>query len=550
MTRVEADNSETVVKSFRSALLRYQDSLQVLGQTYPFTMAVMNVKLPNGEYRLRVLDSRHEGKNGLPHAEAASFAGNFAIYNSVGVNHVTCSQYHSDEANSGAYDLSIVTHSALASGVGHIDDFLLVDCAECFSVNFRNNDNIELILTESGQASLAVGSTFEFWWRTADVMDGDTYRFGDVFKIKGDSQSGDITLRVVEDTEDPSNMGNAKFELIGPTGSARRIPSQPTFNEFAIIPGQWYHVVLAVGQDADSPQHAHFTMRSTDQNLADNEPWNNPRHFEFDNLDENGDPLDPAVQFVVAPIDHTADYNAESIVVGGSDVLVHRVSIWNGILTEQEGAALFQGDALRSQTFNATNMPNELGLWTQPDEGALPMSRLVSVLVPDNAGRFVDQMLNKQLYEDGTNFDPHPMDEAAFVGTLASAGAGALTLDGETGAEELPSINRKSIRRAPYGQCNPGCSRVFDACNFNPFANQFTDCELSCTGAGLVSQKLASERVTYDEIRAWGNADFYFMQRAHRSPRELRFTVSPTAVGKPPSSGCRNTPTTTRMESC
>ena len=32
MTRVEADNSETVVKSFRSALLRYQDSLQVLGQ--------------------------------------------------------------------------------------------------------------------------------------------------------------------------------------------------------------------------------------------------------------------------------------------------------------------------------------------------------------------------------------------------------------------------------------------------------------------------------------------------------------------------------------
>ena len=129
MTRVEADNSETVVKSFRSALLRYQDSLQVLGQTYPFTMAVMNVKLPNGDYRLRVLDSRHEGSNGLPHAEAASFAGNFAIYNSVGVNHVTCSQYHSDEANSGAYDLSIVTHSALASGVGHIDDFLLVDCA-------------------------------------------------------------------------------------------------------------------------------------------------------------------------------------------------------------------------------------------------------------------------------------------------------------------------------------------------------------------------------------------------------------------------------------
>ena len=79
-----------------------------------------------------------------PHAEATSFAGNFALYNSVGVNYVTCSQYLSNEATNGSYDLSVVTHSALASGVGQIDNFLLVDCAECFSVNFRNNADIEL----------------------------------------------------------------------------------------------------------------------------------------------------------------------------------------------------------------------------------------------------------------------------------------------------------------------------------------------------------------------------------------------------------------------
>ena len=508
--RLEGDGSETVVKSFWSDLNRYQDSLQVLGMLYPYSSVVMSVKLPNGDYRMRVLDSREEGDGSLPHMEADSFSGNFALYNSVGVNHVTCSQYIQDEANGGSYDLSIITHSALASGVGQIDNFLLVDCAECFSVNFLNNATIEMPLTAKGQDAIEGASTYEFWWRTADVIDGETYLFGDIFTIEGDDSSGDITLRVVEDTEDPSNMGNAKWELTGPAGTMRRIPEQPTYNEYAVIPGQWYHVTLAVGQPTgDGQPMAYFTMRSTDQNLADNEPWNNPRHFEFDNLDDDGNPLDLSAQFVIAPVDPSANYNAEKIILGGSNVLIHRLSIWEGILTPGESASLFEGADLRGSTFNATVMPNETGVWVQPDGGDLPFSRLRSVLVPDNAGRFVDQMLDKQLQPQGTNFDANPISEAYFVGSEVATGAGALTVDGTTGADELPSINRKSIRRAPYGQCNPGCNRLFDACNFNPFANQFIDCELSCTGEGLRMAKMAAEAIVYDEIRAWGNAPFY-----------------------------------------
>ena len=508
--RLEADGSETLVKNFWSALNRYQDSLQVLGMQYPFSSVVTSVKLPNGDYRLRVLDSRHEGDGDLPHMEATSFSGNFALYNSVGVNYVTCSQYIGSEASAGSYDFSIITHSALASGVGQIDNFLLVDCAECFSVNFRNNATIELPLTEKGMDAVSGASTYEFWWRTADVIDGEAYNFGDIFTIEGDDSSGDITLSVVEDTEDPSNMGNAKWQLTGPAGTMRRIPEQPTFNEYAVIPGQWYHVTLAVGQPTgDGQPRAFFTMRSTDQNLSDNEPWNNPRHFEFDNLNDDGSPLDIAAQFVIAPIDAFADFSAEKLILGGSDVLIHRLSIWEGILSDAESAALFAGQTLRNSTFNATNMPNETGVWIAPDEGALPFSRLRSVLVPDNAGRFVDQMLDKQLQPEGTNFEANPITEAYFVGSEVMSGSGALTVDGTTGADALPSINRKSIRRAPYGQCNPGCSRLFDACNFNPYANQFVDCELSCTGTGLTTQQMASERISYDEIRAWGNALFY-----------------------------------------
>ena len=98
----------------------------------------------------------------------------------------------------------------------------------------------------------------------------------------------------------------------------RRIPEQPTYNEYAIIPGQWYHVILAVGQPTgDGQPNAYFNMRSTDQNLADNEPWNNPRYYKFDNQDDQGNPLGNEAAFVIPPINAFADYNAESLVLGG-----------------------------------------------------------------------------------------------------------------------------------------------------------------------------------------------------------------------------------------
>ena len=73
-------------------------------------------------------------------------------------------------------------------------------------------------LTDEGMNAVQGGSTYEFWWRTADVIDGDTYRFGDIFKLKGDDASGDITLSIIEDTQDPSNMGNAQIPTDGTCG--------------------------------------------------------------------------------------------------------------------------------------------------------------------------------------------------------------------------------------------------------------------------------------------------------------------------------------------
>ena len=106
--------------------------------------------------------------------------------------------------------------------MGQIDNFLLTDCADCFSVLFRNNATIDLPLSDEGQNSLYTSSTYEFWWRTAYVMPGETYKFGDIFTLK--SNQGDVTMKIVPDTEDQTNLSNARFELYGPTGLMHRIP--------------------------------------------------------------------------------------------------------------------------------------------------------------------------------------------------------------------------------------------------------------------------------------------------------------------------------------
>ena len=49
---------------------------------------------------------------------------------------------------------------------------------------------------------------------------------------------------------------------------------------------------------------------------------------------------------------------------------------------------------------------------------------------------------------------------------------------------------------------------VFNACNFNPFANQFQDCQLSCAGVSTDNSVLNSHASIVDEIRGFGPAPY------------------------------------------
>ena len=448
---------------------------------YPYSMPVLTAAIPPGTYRIRVLDNSDPTLDSLP--DASNFHGNFSVYNDRGVNYVNCLQYHPTEVTDGFYDFTIQNGSCQLTGIAGTIDNLMTDCADCYSVEFDTlSTPYSLTTTDQGQNAIGNQPTFAFWFRAPTEI-------GSIFSATS-TQGDTINLLAERDVNHPSNANGIKFRLTGAADLHSQFVEAP-YNEYNLIPGQWYHATLHIGLHGSGS----FILRSTDLNDSDAEPWNSTREFNFNSG-------------ISASIESPTGFTMSSLALGGTNTLIHNLSIWSGELTTAQSLELFQGIRSANLYDAATAFTNENGQWanTPSSSSSLNFNNLRSVLVPDNSGRFVDHMLGKQLYPQGFN--------------QGRTGTEIFNINGQVIESGVPlgniSSERRSIRRAPWGTCNPGCARIFNACNFNPFANQHGECQLSCAGVTTNTRELVAHPVNYDEIRGWTGAPHNVLNESAR----------------------------------
>lgn len=468
-------SNETLVHNFHSNI---QAAYSANPSEYPYSMPVMSVQLPPGNYRMRVLDNSLS-----PLADAPSFSGNFSVHNDKGEEYVNCIQYLASEVNSGVYDFTINAGSCeLTSTPGAINN-LMTDCADCYSLEFdAASSPYSLTTTSAGRAAIGNNPSFAFWFR-APSQNGNI--------LKAVSTTGNmVVLKAVADNN-PSNTGGMKFALVGPGNETlSRTPVAP-YNEYNLISGQWYHATLHLGND----DAGSFTLRSTNLNDADAEPWNSTREFIFSN------------STITAPYSNPSGFETARLDLGGTDVLFHNLSIWSGALSKAQSLELFNGIDGADLYSASSGFTNVDGIWgSAPVGSSLDYSKLRSVLMPDNSGRLVDHMVGKQLYPNGFNAGLSGTETFQVSGTIETTGS----------AIGNPTSTQRSVRRAPWGICNPGCARISNACNYNPFANQHGGCQLACAGVTTETSELVSHAVNYDEIRGWTGAPYYVLNEDER----------------------------------
>ena len=206
--RVNADGSTTPVHSFRGDLLAYEARLTENAADYAFSMVSMRVDLPSGNYRVRVLDALNN------HDDATDFGGNFSITNHLGDEYINCTQYLSSEADNGLYDFDFNATHPMALGNGGIND-VMADLSVSYSVRFLNQSSVTLPVQQDNISSPSLGLTdlrsYEFWFRTVSPEPGEIFQYGEVFRLIGQDNSGDLVLRLTEDNESPANLDNLRF---------------------------------------------------------------------------------------------------------------------------------------------------------------------------------------------------------------------------------------------------------------------------------------------------------------------------------------------------
>lgn len=446
---------------------------------YPYSMPVLSKVLPEGNYRVRVLDN---GLIGQP--DAANFSGNFSVHNDRGVEYVNCIQYLTSEVNEGVYDFTISGGGCdLTSTPGMTLSNLMTDCADCYSLSFDSfSTPYELSTTDSGQTHIGNTPTFTFWFRAP-------HQPGPIFKaINANSQA--VELQASVDNADPTNTGGIRFELMGPNEQFLVRSVAAPYNEYNLIPGQWYHATLHLGVAGTGS----FILRSTNLNDGDAEPWNSTREFTFGQGTVN------------TPYNDPGGFPLSRLELGGADILLHSLSIWSEALSKAQSLEVYDGITSDQLYDPNSGFTNSDGLWNSNPAGSnLDFSKLRSVLIPDNSGRLVDHMTGKQLYPSG--YDAGLSGIVTFQ--VATPSATGMSIG-------YTADSRRSIRRAPFGMCNPGCSRISNACNFNPFANQFQDCQLACAGVSAETTELVALPVNYDEIRGWTGAPYHVLNEDAR----------------------------------
>ena len=479
--------SEVEVARFDSELaVLHTDGLDSTGaSTYAYSMPVLTTQLVPGDYRIRVLD-----KSTGSETDANDFSGNFSVRNDRGQEYVNCIQYLPSEVVNGEYDFSVLS-AGCAVNTADQAVTVLTDCAECYSIGIAPGSTYELALGTGGADHLATtGFSLAFWFKAAEGT-ADLLTLTD----RNDPSKSLVLSSIPEAYPDagPLRLGYTGTRLAmtgtGSTpGALARYDSLPSnvYNVFGLQPGQWYQAVL----EMTAATGGILTVRSTDLNNGDAEPWNNTRTFDF-----------TAEGQYSAPIDHI---DPASIRFGSAtstaQVTVHGASLWTSSLLPAQQTALFEGISTDGLYADGA-LQNQQGLWQGTSN--LPLDALAAVLVPNNTGQFVDHMAGKHLRGLGGLNGTAVLSEPLFAySALTTAADSAGVIAGLT-AIGSASGGQFSVRTAPWGTCIPGCSRLETACNFNPFASLYTPCDISCTGEQFIVEQLSTGHWHLDEIRGF-----------------------------------------------
>lgn len=459
---------ETLIQNFHEDLMAVETAA---GSGYAYSMPVLHTKLPEGSYRVRVHNNITNQSGTTELLNATNFSGNFSVHDDLGTEYVNCIQYLESEVENGEYDFVIdASGCLLPTSTPQVADYgnLITDCAECYSISFTaDSDPYVLSSSADGSNYLSNTSSVAFWFRAP-------HHPGQIFALNED----ELVFSAIEDEASDNTQGIA-FEVVG-TETLSRI-TEKSWNEYNLVPGQWYHASLSIGLGSGS-----FTLRSTNLNDNDFEPWNSTREFIFTDDDVNAPYLNPnGITF-------------SSLAFGGTDCAIHQVSVWNASLSKEQSLVAFNGVNTSSGLFS--------------DSESLFSQHLVSVLTPDNSGRFIDHMTGMQIHgSDNTSIS---LGATLFSQTFDQGDETSPLIGTSIGSTD--PMSRSSVRRAPYGACNPGCARVYNACNYNPLANVHQDCELNCAGVTTAANRITAYPVNYDEIRGWTGAPYDALQEDAR----------------------------------
>lgn len=490
---IDASNSE-VIYSFKSQLLDYFNAINASGNTsaqYAFSMPALPQKMAAGMYSIRVLEGPTDNTDATGSTwtglEAANFTGNFSVHDDDGVEYVNCIQYlpsSSLDGNgnwlaAGEYDFEVFSNncnSASATAPPTSNQDLIIDCADSYSLRYLGDPagKTTLNLTPHGQSESATNPFIEFWFKMNSASSGEIFRV--------DFGSGQhLKLAAV------FNASNElEFELSDQSGN--KLPQHTQLpegvNEFELIQNKWYHCELQMG-DASTQS---FRVRPSDFNDTDFPIWNDTRYWIWN------DPLTP--NSVTTQNGNTLS----KVELGaGAEVTIQRLSLWKNPDFSAAPTALFNGltdDFIPSCT-------DCQGVWTE-DANGIPWTSLLSVLIPTYKGTFADQMVGKQIHPNGMY---QAVDETKVIWTTdGDLPSEQFSLTGAYEPTTTAHPNRKPTRCAPTGGSQTGCSRVYNACNFNPFSNVFGDCDLSCAGQSIPQAELQSSGLIVDEIRGFKNA--------------------------------------------
>lgn len=432
------------------------------GVLTPWEVRTYRLALQPGAYEMGVYREGSAVEDGV-------FEGNFDLYDEHGNEYVNCTQFFTadflndlgvpnpylfevgDIACSGAQSDAVTSASVTLEGTQPGAIPAVTDCANCYSWRFDGVSNSNGYFEDTWSRSTPVTAyTIETWIQPhAGAMTGKKLVFAqrqNFRRIELYLDEGQLAAGI----NDGSNEWYFHAEnSLDPAAGADKL-----------LPYQWYHVIFTLDTQANE---ASLVARPTSFNVADAQVWNDALEVTCNGVDcSGGNILD--INLSTANIRLGGSHRAQDSTFhdyGNFEGLIHRLSVWDRVLSETEQLALFEG-------------PTEE--WYDGHGGGL-----------------------------------------IWVSTAISSDRAHNRLDGSAIPEALNIVETtsgarrvRSVRRAPFGTCISGCNVLFDAYgaqaapgDFNPFANDYTDCDLAPTGVTIGSQALATGPISLDEVRLW-----------------------------------------------